>query len=192
MRITIIGAGFSGSTLATLLASGNDETTEVCLVGVEETFARGVAYGETRPEHVLNVRAGHLGADPDNPEEVAEWLNLGRQGRVMDPENIMRRQQARDACEALFRHWSEPGFRRTINGMRKLVQFSVSLNVAALDRHQREELIVQLVNGLLLSAGSVLDETIVACEEFLRQKDPLGLMKRLEGGAGYAYSRDIA
>ena len=81
MRITIIGAGFSGSTLATLLASENDTATEVCLVGVEDTFARGVAYGETRPEHVLNVRAGHLGADPDNPEEFAEWLNLGRQGR---------------------------------------------------------------------------------------------------------------
>ncbi|MEL1263325.1 FAD/NAD(P)-binding protein [Pseudoxanthomonas putridarboris] len=81
MRITIIGAGFTGGTLATLLASDSDETTEVCLVGVEETFARGVAYGETRPEHVLNVRARQLGADPDNPEEFAEWLNLGRQGR---------------------------------------------------------------------------------------------------------------
>ena len=45
MRITIIGAGFSGSTLATLLASDSDESIEVCLVGVEETFARGVAYG---------------------------------------------------------------------------------------------------------------------------------------------------
>lgn len=81
MRITIIGAGFSGSTLATLLASEEDNATEVCLVGVEDTFARGVAYGETRPEHALNVRAGHLGADPDNPGEFAEWLNLGPQGR---------------------------------------------------------------------------------------------------------------
>jgi uncharacterized NAD(P)/FAD-binding protein YdhS len=67
--------------LATLLASENDETTEVCLVGVEDTFARGVAYGETRPEHVLNVRAAHLGADPDNPGEFADWLSLGKQGR---------------------------------------------------------------------------------------------------------------
>ena len=45
MRITIIGAGFSGSTLATLLASDSKGAAEVCLVGVEETFARGVAYG---------------------------------------------------------------------------------------------------------------------------------------------------
>ena len=29
----------------------------------------------------MNVRAGHLGADPDNPQEFAEWLHLGSQGR---------------------------------------------------------------------------------------------------------------
>lgn len=81
MRITIIGAGFSGSTLATLLASTDETATEVCLVGVDETFGRGVAYGETRPEHLLNVRAGHLGADPDNAGEFADWLHLGPQGR---------------------------------------------------------------------------------------------------------------
>lgn len=107
----------------------------------------------------------------DDCRKVHDRRYLIRQGRVMDPENIMRRQQARDACEALYRHWSGPGFKRTINGLRKLVQFSVSLNVAALDRRQREELIVQLVNGLLLSAGGhVLDHTIVTCEEFLRQR----------------------
>ncbi|WP_162313047.1 FAD/NAD(P)-binding protein [Pseudoxanthomonas yeongjuensis] len=81
MRITIIGAGFSGNTLATLLASESETATEVCLVGVDETFGRGVAYGETRPEHLLNVRAGHLGADPDNAGEFADWLHLGPQGR---------------------------------------------------------------------------------------------------------------
>lgn len=81
MRITIIGAGFSGSTLATLLASETETATEVCLVGVDETFGRGVAYGEARLEHLLNVRAKHLGADPDNAEEFADWLHLGRQGR---------------------------------------------------------------------------------------------------------------
>lgn len=81
MRITIIGAGFSGSTLATLLASEGEEAVEVCLVGVEQSFARGVAYGETRTEHLLNVRARQMGADPENPEEFADWLHLSPQGR---------------------------------------------------------------------------------------------------------------
>lgn len=81
MRIAIIGAGFSGSTLATFLATQADTAPEVCLVGVTETFGRGVAYGEARPEHLMNVRAKQLGADPNNPEDFAQWLNLGPQGR---------------------------------------------------------------------------------------------------------------
>lgn len=81
MRITIVGAGFSGSTLATFLASSRDDAPQVCLTGVGDTFARGVAYGEARPEHLLNVRAGQLGADPDAPEGFAAWLKLGQRGR---------------------------------------------------------------------------------------------------------------
>lgn len=81
MRITVIGAGFSGSTLATLLASTRDDAPDVCLVGVEESFARGIAYGEARPEYLLNVRARNMGADPDDPEEFADWLNLGERAR---------------------------------------------------------------------------------------------------------------
>ena len=81
MRITIIGAGFSGSTLATELATSYDTDVEVYLVGAPATFGRGVAYGEARGEHLLNVRAGHLGADPDNHDDFAQWLNLSGKAR---------------------------------------------------------------------------------------------------------------
>lgn len=81
MRITIVGAGFSGSTLATLLASSQDDAPQVCLAGIGDTFARGVAYGEARPEHLLNVRAGQLGADPDAPGGFADWLKLEQHER---------------------------------------------------------------------------------------------------------------
>lgn len=81
MRITIIGAGFSGNALAQLLASTRDDAHEVCLVGAAATFGSGVAYGEARPEHLLNVRARHLGIDPDNPQDFADWLSLGERGR---------------------------------------------------------------------------------------------------------------
>lgn len=81
MRITIIGAGFTGSTLATELATTYDTDLEVYLVGEPSTFGRGVAYGEARPEHLLNVRAGSLGADPDNDDEFAQWLNLSATAR---------------------------------------------------------------------------------------------------------------
>ncbi|WP_202839534.1 FAD/NAD(P)-binding protein [Luteimonas saliphila] len=81
MRITIIGAGFSGSTLATLLASPRDDAPEVCLVGTPATFGSGVAYGEARQEHLLNVRARHLGMDPEHTGDFADWLSLGERGR---------------------------------------------------------------------------------------------------------------
>lgn len=81
MRITIIGAGFTGSTLATELATTYDTDLEVYLVGEAATFGRGVAYGEARPEHLLNVRAGNLGADPDNHDEFAQWLHLSATAR---------------------------------------------------------------------------------------------------------------
>ena len=43
MRITIVGAGFSGSTLATLLASSQDDAPQVCLAGIGVTIAASVA-----------------------------------------------------------------------------------------------------------------------------------------------------
>lgn len=81
MRITIIGAGFSGTTLASLLASPRDDAPEVCLVGTPATFGSGVAYGEARQEHLLNVRARHLGIDPGHTGDFAGWLSLGERGR---------------------------------------------------------------------------------------------------------------
>lgn len=81
MRITIIGAGFSGSALALQLAATRDDAIETCLVGMPGTFGRGVAYGDARPEHLLNVRARHLGIDPDNHGDFADWLNLSERAK---------------------------------------------------------------------------------------------------------------
>ena len=53
MRITIVGAGFSGATLATALATSRDTDVDVCLVGVSSNFGCGVAYGDARGEHLL-------------------------------------------------------------------------------------------------------------------------------------------
>ena len=76
MRITIIGAGFTGSVLAIELARHAAAGVSISLVGVPETFGRGVAYGEARLEHLLNVRARDLGATRDYPGEFADWLHL--------------------------------------------------------------------------------------------------------------------
>src|SRR5690606_40816275 len=61
MRITIVGGGFSGVALAASLQRIAPDDARIHLVGVDRGFGGGVAYGEARPEHVLNVRARELG-----------------------------------------------------------------------------------------------------------------------------------
>ncbi len=82
MRISIIGAGFSGCALATELARAAPQGVDIQLVGVADTYGRGVAYGEARPEHLLNVRARDLGATADHPGEFADWLSLTDRART--------------------------------------------------------------------------------------------------------------
>ncbi|MBF6023284.1 FAD/NAD(P)-binding protein [Lysobacter niastensis] len=81
MRISIIGAGFSGCALATELARVAGRGIDVRLIGARDSHGRGVAYGEARPEHLLNVRARDLGATADHPGEFADWLNLTERAR---------------------------------------------------------------------------------------------------------------
>ena len=81
MRITIVGAGFSGVALAAALQRRAPADAHIHLVGVDRGYGGGVAYGEARPEHVLNVRARDLGLAPDAPEDFADWFNLGDRGR---------------------------------------------------------------------------------------------------------------
>lgn len=76
MRITIVGAGYAGSTLATELATSYDTDVDVCLVGAPGNFGGGIAYGDARGEHLLNARAGQLGATAGKPAGFARWLNL--------------------------------------------------------------------------------------------------------------------
>jgi len=81
MRISIIGAGFSGCVLATELARAAPAGVDIQLVGTPDSYGRGVAYGEARPEHLLNVRARDLGATSDHPGEFADWLSLTERAR---------------------------------------------------------------------------------------------------------------
>lgn len=81
MRITIVGAGYAGGTLATELATTYDTDLDVCLVGAPGNFGGGTAYGDARGEHLLNARAGQLGATADKPAGFARWLNLSEHAR---------------------------------------------------------------------------------------------------------------
>jgi len=74
--ITIIGAGASGTLLATqLLRQAAQQPLRVYLLEQHGPPGRGVAYGTTILAHRLNVPADKMGAYPEQPGHFYEWLN---------------------------------------------------------------------------------------------------------------------
>lgn len=86
-RIAIIGAGVSGCLLAAHLLRGARGPLLVQLIERSGEFGRGVAYGTRCPEHLLNVPAAHMSAQPDEPEHFLRWL-AERAGRPGFPEAV--------------------------------------------------------------------------------------------------------
>ena len=71
--VVIVGGGFSGLMVALHLLADPDGPA-VVLVDRSGRPGRGVAYGTEDPRHLLNVRAGAMGAFPDRPEDFLAWL----------------------------------------------------------------------------------------------------------------------
>ena len=70
-RIAIIGAGASGVLLASAIARSSSGA-EVTLI--DPSPGRGVAYGDPRPEYLLNTRVGNMSLDLHTPGGFLTWL----------------------------------------------------------------------------------------------------------------------
>lgn len=82
--VTIIGAGFSGALTALNVLAARGSRARVHLVEQAERFGVGVAFGARQQDHLLNVRAANMSADPDRPDDFAQWLAKQR-GRAPEP-----------------------------------------------------------------------------------------------------------
>lgn len=72
--IAIVGAGFSGSTLAAnLLLQPPGARTHIILIDRAPDFCRGVAYAKRDFPYLLNVPAGQMSADPKRPREFLDF-----------------------------------------------------------------------------------------------------------------------
>lgn len=79
-HIAIIGGGFSGTMLAiNLLRHGDARVT--LIERRSERLGRGLAYGAAQDDHILNVRAAHMSALPDQPDHFADWLKVRGAGQ---------------------------------------------------------------------------------------------------------------
>ena len=76
-KVAIIGGGFSGASLARLLALGGCCNGDPVLVfEPREDLGTGLAYDTHDPALRLNVEATRMRALPDDPEAFARWLAL--------------------------------------------------------------------------------------------------------------------
>jgi len=74
--VAIVGAGFSGATLATqILALAQHAAPRIFLIDRSGRFGPGLAYSTPHAGHLMNVRAGRLSLSPDRADDFVEWLS---------------------------------------------------------------------------------------------------------------------
>jgi len=71
--VVVIGGGASGVLTAHQILRQAGSPVRVRVVEPRAALGRGVAFATTRPHHLLDTRAGALGALPGRPEGFAEW-----------------------------------------------------------------------------------------------------------------------
>lgn len=72
--IAIVGAGYSGISLAANLYRLSQSSVHIYLIGSSKLFGRGVAYSTINPLHLLNVRAKDMSAFNHDPDHFVNWL----------------------------------------------------------------------------------------------------------------------
>ncbi len=73
-HIAIIGAGFTGTSLAVALSETLPTPSAISLIDARGTFGPGLAYGASDPCCVVNSPAAKISVFGDRPGHFAEWL----------------------------------------------------------------------------------------------------------------------
>lgn len=146
--IVIIGAGFSGTAVAiNLLRLGHDAPLRVVLLDRVQ-MARGLAYSKLRHRCLLNVPAGRISANPDDP---LEFLRFAQQrDDSVTAGDFLPRELYGDYLEAALKT-AEDG---ASGGTELLRIYGEALALASI--HRSSALNVHLVDGRTLRADQVV------------------------------------
>lgn len=91
--IAIIGAGYSGVSLAVNLQRLAIKPLQILLFETRNNFGLGAAYATQNPAHLLNVLAGDMSAFPDRPNDFVTWLEQDEQAqKLLDPHEEIAKQ----------------------------------------------------------------------------------------------------
>lgn len=146
--IVIVGAGFTGTAVATnLLRLPHAQPVRIILIDRSQ-IARGVAYNKLRYPYLLNVPAGRMSANPADP---LEFLRFARRWQPSaTPEDFLPRQLYGEYLESSLRN-AEDASSADVELRRTFGQ------VIALERiHRSSALQVHLADGRKISADDVI------------------------------------
>jgi uncharacterized NAD(P)/FAD-binding protein YdhS len=111
-KVTIVGGGFCGTLAAVNLVRLSSRPIQIQLVNNKHPLARGVAFGTSRKEHILNVAARNMSAVPDRPNHFLEWLRTRSDYRDLpEPqlrETFVPRRIYGDYLRALLQNYLQP------------------------------------------------------------------------------------
>lgn len=102
-EIVIIGAGFSGASLAARLLANTPRAVRVHLIDRSGRFGCGIAYSTSNPGHLLNVRAGNMSAREGSPDDFIDWLSADGRSREASHRSFASRGAYGAYLEASFR-----------------------------------------------------------------------------------------
>lgn len=143
-HVIIVGGGASGALLAISLLRVPSGVS-VTVVEPRPLLARGFAYGEAAPFHLLNVRAANMSAYPDAPDHFLEWLDRSQANNGVTGEGrfrfVPRRTYGRYLAEQLHCLASLPAARLRLQ--------RIHGEAIALDR-RNGEVVVPLADGRTL------------------------------------------
>ncbi|MCI3946273.1 hypothetical protein K0038_03328 [Pseudomonas syringae] len=71
--VLIVGGGLSGAMLAAQLLR-RPGRRRILIIETRSELGRGEAYSATEPGHTLNGNAARMSVDPDNPDDLTQWL----------------------------------------------------------------------------------------------------------------------
>jgi uncharacterized NAD(P)/FAD-binding protein YdhS len=101
--VAIVGGGFAGAALATQLLRNSMGAASVILIEKGARVGRGVAYGTSCGEHLLNVPARSMSIFPDNPEHFLRWAQINR-GSGVKPSDYLPRQVYGQYVASVLQH----------------------------------------------------------------------------------------
>ena len=146
-NIVIVGAGFTGTAVATNLLRQAQEPLRITLLDRSQ-IARGVAYNKLRYPYLLNVPAGRMSANPSDP---LEFLRFARRWQPnATPEDFLPRELYGDYLE-----WT---LKAAEDGAAPQVQLNRTFGqVIAIERiHRSSGVSVHLADGRKLAADDVV------------------------------------